>query len=196
MDTSSLVLGLKSEWAILIALFILTSVQIIKIIFDNVKARKERSEYHKRIGTLVKIESYLKILSEKYTEEITERQLPVVIREFLDNCKNSIVAMGYSSIMQNNIEFHEKEIRAKLTQFVHNRFKGVYMDLSLFKWKGNLLSDFVIDNWGSIISKEIVEIVIKSSKCGKDEAFNQLNTFTDQKFDALFTKTLSKAYEA
>ena len=195
MDSSSLILGLRSEWAILLAIFILTSVQLIKVILDSIKTKKEKIERDRRMKVLDKIEVYLRILSEKYTEEVTERQLPVILREFLNHCKEAILVKASSCITKNDIKSSKREVQAKLSQYIDNHFKNTHVSLGLFKWKGRLLSEFIDIKWCDDLKKGILEIVLEKSLIDKNGSYTLLSSLIYNRFDFYTTEALSKAYE-
>lgn len=195
MEGTDMILGLESEWAILSAIFILTSVQLVKTILDGVRNKREKVEQRQRMHTMDKIEMYLKILSNKYTEEVTERQLPVLIKECMGHCRESIIVMGSAAITRNDVVNNEREVRAKLKQFINNHFHSATVNLSLFKWKGRLISEFLNQDWCEQTIDGVSEIVINTTRKDKGEAYRQLGSFMDQKFDHYTTETLSAAYE-
>jgi len=195
MNPDTMVLGLSSEWAILLAIFILTSVQLVKVILDSAKNKREKAEREKRMHTLDKIEIYLSILSNKYTEEVTERQLPVLLKECLGHCRGGIIIMAGTAITKNDVINNEREVTAKVTQYIHNHFHSTTVNLGLFKWKGRSLSEFLHRDWCNEVTEGVVEIVIKTSRKSKEEAYDNLGTFLEQKFNHFATESLSTAYE-
>lgn len=186
--------GLQSEWSIILAILILASVQIIKVIFDASKTRKEKIERDRVVKTLNQIDGYLRILSDRFTEEVTERQLPIIIREFMSHCKKTIHLMAAASITRNDVINNSKEIKAKTNQFIINHFKSMIVNFGLFKWKEMYLSDFLNDGWSNEISQGVIKIILRSNE-NKISAYRQLESFMDNKFDDYTTAILSNIYE-
>lgn len=195
IETTDTMFGLQSDWAILAALFILTSVQIVQVVINGTRVKREKSEKERQSRVLDNIEMYLQILSNKYTEEVTERQLPIIIREFLGHCKESIMVIASTAITRNDVINNEREIRSKLTQLINNSFQTLRVDLSLFKWKGRLLAEFLNNKWSVEVVDKVTDIVITVTRRDKDEAYRQLGTLLNSKFDYYKTETLSAAYE-
>ena len=196
MDAPNLIFGLQSDWAILLAIFILTSVQFVKVLLDGTKTKREKLDRKRTISTLDNIDVYLRILSDKYTEEVTERQLPVILKEFLGHCKEAIIVQAAASITRNDVVNNEREVTAKLTQYIHNHFHSAQVNLSLFKWKGRLLAEFTKTSWCEKVTDGVIEVVIQTTRKNKMEAYRQLDSFMQQKFDSFLTDALSSAYEA
>lgn len=195
MDGTQLIFGLSSEWAILLAIFILTSVQLVKVIFDGARTKREKAQKEKSDNIMNQIEIYLRILSDKYTEEITERQLPTIFKQFLGHCREAIIVHGSTTITKNDIINNKPVIKAKVSQFIRNHFQTVMVDLGLFKWKGKLLSEFTKQTWCREVEENVLHIILEVGSTDKGEAYRQLISYVDSKFEFFITEAIAEAYE-
>lgn len=188
--------GLKSDWAIILAILILAILQGYKIYADT-RANKTKVKFDSRLeSTMNNIELYLKILSDKYTEEVTDIQMPIVIGEFVGHMKESIFVEASTSITRNDIKNNKKEIEAKMEAFINNRFKALYTNLGRFKWKGRYMNEFVDLNTKEKLISNVNEIVLKErdTKDQLFQAYRNLRSSCDQRFDELKNEILNNAY--
>lgn len=197
LEPESLIFGLKSEWAILIALLILSSSSILRMVFDYSVAKKQRGKDEEINKVLYAIERYLRILSNKYTEEVTERQMPVIIQEVILHLKLEIKVVCYSAVGYNEISKGEKNLKDKVDQAVCNLFNEAVLALGLFKWKGTVLSELLDNDWKHDVRKGIIEMVVAPHSDRKEAVLisQRMGTYLDQKFMGMKATMLSKAYE-
>lgn len=196
--------ALKEDWAILVAILILAVVQIIFKIIDQKKDKRtqevnaRRDEFEvRRESVMDSIERYLEILSNKYTEEVTDIQMPVIVNEFVGHMKEAITVEAAASIARNNIKSYRKETQAKLEQFISNRYKDLVVDMGRFKWHGLYMSEFLDKGFKDMLTQKVITIVIKERDTVDQtlEAYRQLGSSMDQYSDQLKNSILSKAYE-
>ena len=142
------------------------------------------------------IELYLKILSNKYTEEVTDIQMPVLVHEMTMHAKHAILVEAAAAISKNDILRHKRETEAKLNQFISNRYKDLVLNLGLFKWRGTALSEAVEMKYKESIIEGVIEIVVADRRTEKEfhESYRRLGSFMNQKFDAFQSSILSRAY--
>lgn len=197
MIDQELIFGLESEWAILAGLVILSSTSIIRTVFDYSVIKKRKKKDEKVDQVLNAIERYLRILANKYTEEITERQLPVIINEVTMHLKSEIKVMAYASVGYNESMKDPELTRQKVIQYIHNLFTDTKLALGLFKWKGTVLSDLIRPEWKDEIEQSLL-ILIMSPHLTQDEAVavsQKISTCLNQNFDKYKSHMLTKAYE-
>lgn len=196
METvDNLLNGIHSEWAILMALFLLLSFSAIRFFIEKNDKKKSKLEWAQSNQIQKDVRDYLAILASKYTEEVTERQLPILIRRVLENVRTQITIMVYDVITRNDISNHEREVKAKVQQFIQNQFSILYMDFGLFRWKGKPISNLLDTDYQQPVIENLLEIIVNVSVGDKKEAYKQVGSFMEQKFDCFITETLSNAYE-
>ena len=188
--------ALKSDWAIIVSIFILAILQGYKIYADT-RANRNKLKFDSRLeSTMNNIELYLKILSDKYTEEVTDIQMPIVIDEFVGHMKECIFVEASTSITRNDIKNNKKEIETKLETFINNRYKSLYTNLGRFKWKGRYMNEFVNLNRKEKLISNVNEIVLKERDTKEQllQAYRNLRSSCDQRFDELKNEILNNAY--
>lgn len=196
LDPSIVEKGLQSDLAILISILILAGLQAFKIWIDYRTKISEKKIQARRDVVLDSIERYLKILSAKYTEEVTDIQMPVIINEMVMHMKEAITVEAAACITRNDVKKQRRETEAKLSQFICNRYKDLILNLGLFKWRGYSMSEFVDTKYREPIVEGVLEIVCseRESEKAQLQAYRNLGSFMNQKFDTLKSSVLSHAY--
>ena len=167
------------------------------MVFDYSVAKKQRTKDKEIEKVLFAIERYLRILSNKYTEEVTERQMPVIIAEVMLHLKNEIKVGAYASIGYKEGMKDPIETKCKIDQHVCNLFNDSKLALGLFKWKGMVLSELMSPDWKHEVREAVSKLVL-SPHITQDEAVvisQKVGTFLDQKFMGYKATMLSSAYE-
>lgn len=196
--------NLETDWMIFVVVLVLAIVSLIKILVDARSERRRKSEDRERKAesirrekTLDSIDRFLRILSVKYTEEVTDRQMPVILNEFLSGTRDTIIVMATSTISKNDVESNQREVKAKVKQFIQNRMRECRFNLGLFKWKGRVLSECSEESWTEEISQGILTIVLvpRLTKDERFEGYKSVIDFLTQRFDEYRAHMLEKAYE-
>jgi hypothetical protein len=188
--------GLQSDWGIIIAIAMLASLQGYKI-WADARASKTRVTIDARLQqVMTSIELYLKILSDKYTEEVTDIQMPILVEEFVLNTKGAIMVEAMYSIIRNDIKNNRNEIHAKLEQSICNRYRDLVMNIGRFKYKGRSMSEFVDISMKEKITKNVLDIVLKErdTESQKQTAINNLQSCLTSRFDELHNSILERSY--
>lgn len=187
---------LQNDWAIITAILILAILQGYKIWIDSRNAADRTRLDGRMENTLNNIELYLKILSDKYTEEVTDIQMPIIVHEFVGHIKESIMSEASFSITRNDIKNNKKEVQAKLEVFICNRFRELYTNLGRFKWKGCYLSEFIDLTLKDKVIENVLEIVLKERDT-RDQvlmAHQNLESAVRQRFDEIKNDIKTRAY--
>lgn len=188
--------SLQNDWAIILFILILTCLQAYKIFVDS-KASKGKLKFDSRLeGTMGSIELYLKILSDKYTEEVTDIQMPILVHEFVGHVKESIIVEAAASVTRNNVRNNKREIEAKMEQFICNRYKDMVMNLGRFKWRGTSMSAFVDMTLKQKIIDNVLDVVLteRDTNTLLMDGYRLLGSSMDQRFDELENSIKTKAY--
>lgn len=185
--------GLKSEWAILLGFFILTLLQGYKIWSDNRAQRTNSLEKARLEITLTSIERYLKIQTNKYTEEITDLQLPVLIQAFVGHARESLSYHAAGTVHRNEVHKNRAMVRSKITHFIDSRYKEISLGLSRFKYKGMSMNEFITCETKQDLIDGVLEIIFEDD-AGADKTYRNLGAFIEQHFDDLHQCIMKLAY--
>lgn len=188
--------ALQSDLFIFMAITVIAVTNLAQAIIAENRKRKDRQQQSLMKETLFNIERYLKILSEKYTEELTDLQMPIVVDEFCLHMRETIINECWASITKNDIRNNGAETSAKLESFVCNRYKELVTNLGRFKWRGRHLSELVDMSKKMKITENVLEIVIKerSTKEQYNTAYANIKSSVSQRCDELRNDIKSKAY--
>lgn len=188
--------SLKSDWSILIAIAILAFIQGYKIYLDN-RSLKKRSVRDAEVSiTMNNINSYLKILADQYTEEVTAIQMPIILDEFIGHTKQAVLCHASAIIAANDIKNNRKETETKIDHFICNRYKELENNLSRFKWNDKEMSQFINQELKEKIVSNVIEIVLKDrdTEAQRLNAYRNLGSTINQRFDQLTNSAKTKAY--
>jgi hypothetical protein len=187
---------LQSDWAIILAIFILAILQGYKIWIDKNNERENRIMNHRLENTMSNIEGYLRLLADQYAEEVTDIQMPIIIDVFVGHIKEAILCEGAASITRNDVKNNRAEINAKLDAFICNRFKELATNLGRFKWKGRYLSEFLDMQHKHKVIKNVNDVVLKERDTDGQKliAYRNLDSVIRQRFDEIQNEIKFKAY--
>ena len=188
--------NLQNDWAIICALLILALLQGYKIWLDNRlhRSRKERETRMEQV--MISIEIYLKTLSNKYTEEVTDIQMPIIVNEFVGHMESQVLCEAAASITRNDVKNNKAEIESKLTSFIINRHRELIINMGRFKWKGSYLSEFIpVDDRGDLID-DVLDVVLKQRDTKEQTlmAYRTLFSVVKTHCDEVRQSVISKAY--
>lgn len=191
------VTGLTSEWAILVALAIVIIFQGYKLWLDNKNSKEDKLDRARMEILLTAVERYLKILAEKYTDEVSDIQLPVLVNSFIGNCRGAILTECAASITKNNVINNKTQITFKITSFVNNRYNDMLLAFSRFKYHGKPLDSLLPDTCDQSTIDDILGILLRErdTEYQKMEAYRQLGSYIDQRFDAMGQKIMLNVYD-
>jgi len=154
--------------------------------------RDEQNDFFKKIGVQLLENSavnkellrYLKVSSQKYTEEITESQMRIVIESIFDNSQNEILNYVSKIMKENHIKGNEKEIVIKIKSFVSNRYHKDSLLLKEFKFRETTLYEQMKSEWKDYVNEIVIGCVIKEK--GEKALQGALqNAFDSFKFDII-----------
>lgn len=136
-----------------------------------------------------RIEEYLKILSQKYSDTITYEQAELVLRDSYSCSACSIVFEVHSIIDVNNIDKEWKSVVAKIKDIIDIKYaedfskltKFVYNDLALAQLMENSHRDYLHDGIISILEK-----------CHGEEAKRQVLSFVKNGYMRFYNSDISK----
>ena len=106
------------------------------------------------------IMQYLKVVSEKYVEEVSDTQIKILIESVFSNSQNAIYHYITSIMKNNHIQGNEREIKAKIKTFITNRYQKDILMLKEFKYHNKTLDTFLKEEWREYIIKTSLEIVL------------------------------------
>lgn len=187
----------QNDWAIILAILILAILQGYKIWADTRTAKSRGSFESEQKETMADIRLYLKILSDKYTEEVTDLQMPIIINEFVGHVEKATLCEAAASITRNHMRINMKEEATKLEVFIHNQFNELITNLGRFKWKGRYLGEFVnIDRKNKVV-ENVLEIVCRERDTNEQKmiAYRNLGSAIENRFTEIRNEIKSKAYE-
>jgi len=173
MEKQLLELGpVLGVWGTLAIIVIYLTYSIVKDIIRNKREKikniaidKSQAAIFKHLNETSKINTeilrYLKIATKQYSEEITEKQLDIIIDRIYNNTKYKVFEYAMTVKKHNKVHENEKEVKAKLRAYIENIYISDYLALSEFKFKGNELSTFLKEETKDAITEEVIKIVFK-----------------------------------
>ncbi len=186
MDTTILVVAM------------VTVLVVYEFIKEKIKIKKEKKtmeyqeKFMEKIGMQLienssvnkEILQYLKISTQKYSEEITESQVRIIIESMLSSSQLEIFNYISKVIKENHIKGNEKEIASKIKLYIDNRFHKDSLLLKEFKFKGTTLSSFDCTKWKSYLTENILSSVLREK--GEKSLYGAIqNTYDSLKYDFL-----------
>ena len=123
---------------------------------------------------------YLKIVSEKYAEEVNDTQIKIVVESIFHNSQTAIYNYINSILKNNHIQGNEREVKAKIKTFVANRYQKDVLMLKEFKYHNKTLDTFLEVEWKDYIIEVTLEIVFqeKGEKTLNSTLKNAFESFT------------------
>ena len=126
--------------------------------------------------------SYLKIVSKKYTEEITENQAKIIISRVANEAALNIISFIKDVIENNNLKNRQDKVKTKIYNYVTVLYNVDKSDLQNFMYCGNQLSDGMEEKWISEVTKIIIE-KIYDKDLDTSTKFESSKRAISQKFD-------------
>lgn len=145
---------------------------------------------------MLHIEIYLKTLSNKYTEEVTDIQMPIIVNEFIGHMESQVLCEGSASITRNDVKNQKDQIESKIMAYMVNRHRELSINLGRFKWKGAYLNEFLpTDERGDFID-DVLDVILKErdTKDAMLLAYRDLNSVIKTHCDIMRQQVISKAY--
>ena len=171
-------------------------MQGYKIWLDNRLHRSRKERELRMEGVMMHIEIYLKTLANKYTEEVTDLQMPIIVNEFVGHMEAMVLCEAAASITRNDIANNKPEVEAKLEAYICNRYRDMGISLGRFKWKGQYLSEFIPRDKKDELLECTLDIVLKDkhNESQKLQSYRNLGACVKQRGDEIRQHIISKAY--
>jgi hypothetical protein len=178
------------EWSAVIVIIAYLVFQLIRDAqrnkresLKNSASLKFQNAIYQQLETSEKVNKhivqYLKMVSLQYADEINEAQMRILIEKVLEASKYAIKSYISTIMRENHIEGNEVEIRAKIKQYVSNRYETDVLILKEYSYKGETLDIALCDEWPIEITKLMVGIVFtqKSEKLLATTLTNKFDEF-------------------
>jgi hypothetical protein len=188
--------SLQNDWAIITALLILAILQGYKIWLDNRLHRSRKERENRMEQVMINIEIYLKTLSNKYTEEVTDIQMPIIVNEFVGHMESQVLCEGAASITRNDVKNNREDIEAKITSFIVNRHRELVINLGRFKWRGAYLSEYLPQEDRGDLIDDVLDVILKERDTKEQVfvAYRNLGSVVKTHCDEVRQSVISKAY--
>lgn len=171
-----------SEVGVITAFVIYFIYTLIKEFFFKNTNKKILNKLDNQGEVIVELLNYLKIVSKKYTEEITKNQAELVINKFLSVVKLKVTEFTFDIIKSNNLADRREKTYNKLLNYVNVLYKVDKSNFQSFIYNHKSLSDSMNCEW----IKEITDIIIDKiydKDLTKDNKTKQIKISINLKFN-------------
>lgn len=173
---------LKSDWAILIFMAIVSIVAMFKIYYDWKRDKIAQD-------TMKQIKHCLKILADHYTEEVSNRQMNKLVDTGVEHLKLRIGVDIAKIMIHNNIRT-VPNMEEKVEAYVKNAFEYFSLNMRMFKYSEIPLCDYIPDKYLPHVLEYCKGLVMKPRKSHLDGTndLEQLSSYMSTKFAKLKTE--------
>lgn len=179
----------QSDWAILVFVAIMSIVALFKIYYDW-----KRDKFSQE--TMKDIKAYLKILSEHYTEEVSDRQVNHIVDVGIEHLKLRI-GVDVSKIMMHNNIRDVPDMEGKVRSYIDNAFRYFVLNMGMYRYKGNDIGIFIPPEYEGHVKDYCTSIVMKGRN-GCNEIMvdvSSLSSYLLTKFTKMKNKTMQNIYD-
>jgi hypothetical protein len=136
--------------------------------------------------------NYFKIVSMRYTNEISEAQMRILVEKILEASKFAIKSYTTKIMKENHILGNEIEIRSKIKQYISNRYKTDLLAFREYYFKCDSIDKSVSDGWCEDIIEMITSIVFntKSDRTLQTSLTNKFDAYKNQMLINLLNRKL------
>jgi hypothetical protein len=136
-----------------------------------------------------RIEEYLKVLAQKYSDTITFEQAEIVVRDTYYSSGYSIIQQLYEIVERNNIEKDWNSVKGKVKDLVDIRCSEDLTKLAKFVHEERTLSEIVGSDNREYLLEGILSILEKHSG---DGAKRQILSFVRNSFKKFYNADMQK----
>lgn len=147
---------------------------------DEINFKNEvRSHFVDDENIHTEITNYLKISNAKYIEEVNDVQVQIIAGAIISCSKHAISDYALRIIEENHISGNEREIKAKIKNFIINRFHKDVLSLKEFSYKEKPISEGMNADWKKHVISTLIEMIInqKEHKAIKSALENIFESF-------------------
>lgn len=184
------------EWS---AVIVIIAYLIFQLVRDTQRNKKEslknsaslkfQNAIYQQLEIYEKVNSqimnYLKIVTMQYADQISESQMRILVEKVLEATQYSLKSYISKIIAENHIDGNENEIRAKIKQYIENRYKNDVLTFKEYYFRGDSIDKVMNEEWESEMTKIMIGIVLTQ----KNE--RTLQTTLTNKFDQYKNKMLT-----
>jgi hypothetical protein len=185
------------EWS---AVIVIIAYLIFQLVRDTQRNKKEslknsaslkfQNAIYQQLEIYEKVNSqimnYLKIVTMQYADQISESQMRILVEKVLEATEYSLKSYICKIIAENHIDGNENEIRAKIKQYIENRYKNDVLTFKEYYFRGDSVDKVMDEEWQSEMTKIMIGIVLTQ----KNE--RTLQTTLTNKFDQYKNKMLTE----
>ena len=198
---------LNHDWAILVAIALLASVQIVKLILDyrNSKINKTQMhdlyaemnvDRHRQEELMENLERYMQVIADGYNDNVSERQMPSCLNTSVDHLALRIGVDVVGIMLRNDIRSNPKTTDGKISAHVKNAFGDFRLHMALFKFNDVSLDKYIPTGYQDHILKYCVSTVLKSRASHKDgmDDLNAITSYLKTKFEKFESRMKENIY--